>query len=353
MRYRNGIILASAFAAVASAGIRPLFILSQCAWDATEVIELAVNPGEAQFRIVASIKGTIKPGAVTSLSLLLPPPNEHALLKDLSAHCEFFDFVGCREDPPPMRANDRLIVFLRAGARPAGMTMLTSAVWLQDGKAYAFEQTFNPGPSHLEEFHPPSQHFEMGNGLVTFDPGPTEGMLRSDIAQLLRWRDSYDEAVSNRNTSERVAELVRLAASKDRVVVPAALAKLSSEGPEAAHALRSSLDDDGLLREHFQILDTIAALKVRDIRFDSIIKHEEAYWTQMCDRDLGNYWTSNYGEPAAYHYLRLVSALKAIHALGVDEDLPAVRELAKLVDHCKNLKDERELRDVIGLLLVK
>jgi len=156
--------------------------------------------------------------------------------------------------------------------------MLTSAIWLQDGKAYAFEQTFNPGPSHLEEFHPPSQRFEkMRNGFIRFNPISTEMLVRSDIDQLLHWRDSYDKAVSNPNRSERVAALVRLAASKDLVVVRAALDALSSEGGEAAHALRSLLDDDSLLYHHFQILDTIAALKISEVRFDSIIRNETAY----------------------------------------------------------------------------
>ena len=349
MKYRTS-MLVLAFAAVASAGIQPSFWLSKCAWDASDVIELGYSPDEGRFFVAASIKGGgIEPGAITALSLLLPPSNERALLKDLTGHCDLFGRRDCRQNPPPMRERDRVIVFLRQGGQPAGMTMLTSAVWLQNGKAYVFEQNFNPGPSHLEEFHPPSQPF---NG-IRFEPGSTEAMARSDIAQMLRWRASFDHAISNPDAHACIAELAELVTSKDRVVVQATLARLTKEGPAAAHALRPYLDDDNLLFEHFEILDAIAASKGRDVRLDSIINKEQSYWTSRCDLDLGSQCDRNFGEPSTDHYLRLVSALKAIHALGVDEDVPAVLAFAALVDHCKNLKDQQELRDVISSVLAK
>jgi len=73
----------------------------------------------------------------------------------------------------------------------------------------------------------------------------------------------------------------------------------------------------------------------------------------MCNRDLRNYWTRNYGQSTTYHFLRVVSALKAIQALAVNQDLPAVREFAEMVDHCQNLKGQQELREVIIPLLSK
>jgi len=68
-----------AFAAFASAGIRPSFMLSKCAWGATDVIELAIGPGEGQFQVVATIKGASPTGLPSAVSSLGPPPNEHAL----------------------------------------------------------------------------------------------------------------------------------------------------------------------------------------------------------------------------------------------------------------------------------
>jgi len=76
-----------------------------------------------------------------------------------------FDFPDRRsyEIAPPIRDIDRLIVFLRPGDKPTNWTMLTSAIWLQDGVAYAFEQTMNPGPTHLVAFSSVKERFENGN----------------------------------------------------------------------------------------------------------------------------------------------------------------------------------------------
>jgi hypothetical protein len=96
--------------------IRPSFWLSRCAWEATDVVELAVAPGTAGFRVVATIKGAIRPGAIKMLPELMAPVGDHSLLKDLT-----FDYPGFRshEIAPPIRDVDRVIVFLRPGDKPA------------------------------------------------------------------------------------------------------------------------------------------------------------------------------------------------------------------------------------------
>jgi len=277
----------------AKAGIRPSFWLSRCAWEATEVLELAVAPGEARFRVVASLKGTTQPGAVKSIPELAPPAGQdHSLLKDLA-----IDFPDNHYYlvAPPMRDVDRLIVFLRPDDSPTNRTMLTSAIWLQGGAAYAFEQTINPGPTHLVAFSLASAR--LYNGALQ----PNEVQVRAEIDRLLRLRATFDRALATSKGAARAAELARLVTSGDDFFVRGVLAELDGDGPDAAHALRPYLEDDGLLTEHFRIIDTIAVNGARDIRLDSIVRRETGYWKLMCVRTLDPNWTRNYGEPPAFH----------------------------------------------------
>jgi hypothetical protein len=313
--------------------IRPSFWLSRCAWEATDVLELAVAPGTAGFRVVATIKGATRPGAIKILPELMAPAGDHSLLKDLATDIPEFRHY---QIAPPIRDVDRLIVFLRPGDQPAHWTMLTSAVWLQEGVAYVFRQTMNPGPTHLVRFI-------QGEG--------NEALLRADIGRLLRLRETFDHAVANPNTGARVAALAELVTSGDDVATRGALAKLGGEDPEAAHALLPLLNDEKLLKVHFQILDSIVATKARDIRLDSIIRREASYWAQTCRQTWDTNWIRNYTEPPAFHYLRLVSALKAIRTLGINGDLPAVSEIHKLMSRCQHLNQQQELVEVMGTLV--
>ena len=122
------------------------------------------------------------------------------------------------------------------------------------------------------------------------------------------------------------------------------LAKLGGGGPEAAHALRPYLDDDSLLAAHLQILNTIAATGAAgEIRLDSIIRGEESYLAYACREDLNANWDREFGQPPALHYLRLISALKAIRALGIKSDLGAVREFFTMTRGCRHLTQQQDL----------
>jgi len=316
---------------LAQAGIRPSFWPSKCAWEATDVLELAVAPGAARFRVVASIKGATQPGSIKVLPELAPPPDDHSLLKDLLSN---FPYLHPYEIAPPIRDVDRLIVFLLPGDKPTNWTILTSAIWFQDGVAYSFEQTMNPGPTHLVAYS-----------------RQNEALVRANISHLLKLRETFDHAVANPNVVARVAELAQLLKAGDDVVTRGTLAQLAGEGPEAAHALRPFLDDDSLLNEHFQILDSIAATGARDIRLDWVIRSETEYWAQTCQQRFDENWVRNYGQPPSYHYLRLVSALKTIRTLGIDSDLPAVRQFRDVLNQCRQLNQQQELMDITTTLL--
>src|ERR1700722_16358192 len=76
-------LLACAIMPLAHAALRPSFLLNRCAWEATEVLELAIAPGESHFRVVFTIKGDSRPGDIKTIPELMPPADDHSLLKDL------------------------------------------------------------------------------------------------------------------------------------------------------------------------------------------------------------------------------------------------------------------------------
>jgi hypothetical protein len=344
-------ILVLAWIPPAHAVIRPSFWLSRCAWEATDVLELAIAPGEARFSVVDVIKGSTPQGAIKTFTELASPAGGHSLLKDLAFDPDPFSYKFAEPIAPPIQDSDRLIVFLRPGGKPASSTMLTSAIWLQDGVAYDFEQTMNPGSTRLVRYSSGTVEFENGKEAWKPPPEQDEALVRSDIRRLLQLRETFDRAVANPDAVARAAEIAGLVTSGDPEVIRGALAKLSGESPEAAHALRPFLDDDSLLDAHFQILDAIAATGARDIHLDSVIRRETAYWEQTCRQTLDANWVRSYGPPPASHYLRLVSAIKAVQALGINSDLPAIREFSEVMDHCPHLSQQTELVNLTGALL--
>ena len=155
---------------------------------------MVVTPvgGLTKFKVVETIKGELKPGDLLELPGLASEKGGSKKLAELVPQDlgQELDPETWFVDPPPPRHGDRLFVFLRRpgalpeydprpdlpvdtnGWQPAQRWggSLTSAVWVQDGKLYAYVQTMNPGPTHLVEY------------------GEPEEELRSHVSQVLRLR---------------------------------------------------------------------------------------------------------------------------------------------------------------------
>ncbi len=70
--------------------------------------------------------------------------------------------------------------------------MQSSAIWLQDGVAYAFQQTVNPGPSHLVGLVTAGMPWDRKTGLPLDEK--TEPALRADTERELKLNASPDRA---------------------------------------------------------------------------------------------------------------------------------------------------------------
>jgi hypothetical protein len=108
------------------------------------------------------------------------------------------------------------------------------------------------------------------------------------------------------------------------------------------------LEDDSLLWNHFEILDALALTGAGDIRLAGVLHREIDYWSGACRLRLGGNWSRSFGEAPSMHYLRVVSALNAIHTLGLHEDLAAVREFRKLLVRCPSLRRQEGLTEILA-----
>lgn len=143
------------------AGIRPSFDLDQCSWDATHIVLVQTTANEDVVSVVESWKGDLKPG--DSIEIPELKPNENAV--PLSSHpkppgFDLPDKSGISEQIPRLPIGSRMILFLKkqegsdAGTPmkwgPASRGgMKVSALWIDGGKAFCFQQRMNPGPSEL------------------------------------------------------------------------------------------------------------------------------------------------------------------------------------------------------------
>jgi hypothetical protein len=233
------LVAVSAVEALAS-GQGPFFHVSICGLEATDIIVVSPASSKAEFQVVETIKGDLKPGETLILSELYRRD-------DVSALTQKDNETGIWADPPPsMQQGDRVIVFLlRPGAsfvsgfQPAEpsradgwrsanswyVDMRFSAAWLRNGEAFAFFPLGSPGPS---EFH---------------DLEVTEQEFRVQIAKSVQLRASLDQALSlPADSLGRALQLAAIVRSDDPIAPWAALKWLADSGP-AGEIVSRELED--------------------------------------------------------------------------------------------------------------
>jgi hypothetical protein len=163
------VILSSIGAIPVDGGIRPSFSLDRCSWNATHIVLVQTIAKDGVFSVVESWKGNLKPG--DSLEVPELKPNKDAVSISSYPKPPGFrseDKEGISEQIPRQPVGSRMILFLKkkeqrgapspsegnTGAtqwEPAGSGMKVSALWIDGGKGFCFQQWNNPGPSALAE----------------------------------------------------------------------------------------------------------------------------------------------------------------------------------------------------------
>lgn len=164
-----GFVVLLAIAIPVDAGIRASFSLDRCSWNATHIALVKTIPKDGVFSVVESWKGNLKPGDLLEVPGL--KPNKDAVAISSYPKPPGFnsqDWDGISEQIPRQPVGSRMILFLKkkeqSGAaspsegnttgtqwEPAGSGMTVSALWIDGGKGFCFQQRMNPGPSALAE----------------------------------------------------------------------------------------------------------------------------------------------------------------------------------------------------------
>lgn len=333
----------------ASAGIRPSFYLESCSWNATDIVVITPAGGLTKFQVVETIKGDLKPGDLLDLPGLASSKGGSKKLAELVPQDldQEFNSETWFVDPPPAQQGDRLIVFLRSpgalleydprpdlpldtkGWQPAQRWggFLASAIWVQDGKLYAYIQTMNPGPTHLVEYGEPEQQ------------------LHSEVWEVLRLRAAMDRAAAIADPVERSRQLVVLVRSGDIVGGTfsrlSALRKLAAGGESEANALLGLLSDESLLGWHQDIIRALVGKPVADSHFGKFLGEETKYWCKAC-ATLKPGWWNDMSNPEVElpqdHYTRALALLEAIRERQLSELIAEVQRFAVVWSGCPALE---------------
>lgn len=216
----------------------------------------------------------------------------------------------------------------------------TSTIWIQEGQAYGFAQTVNPGPTHLVRLR------------------RTEGELRAEIDVVLQQRDAMDRAMATFDPMSRSQQLAALVRSDNITARLSALGKLGGEGRPGAEALSELLSDESLLELHPMIITVMAGKGYGDAHFAGLLKEETIYWLSACASlkpDWGND-LSHYDEiqRPRNHYGRAYGILTAIRLSGSADLMPAVKGFAAVWGACPAIgptKKDDQITDELTKLL--
>jgi hypothetical protein len=232
-------------------GLEPLFHVSICSLEATDIVVLTPASNKVEFQVVETIEGDLQPGETLALSELYRPDDVSGLKKKDNEPGIWAD------PPPPMQPGDRVIVFLlRPGAqfvtklqpetpnadgwRSANWQgdMRFSAAWLRNGEVFAFFPMGNPGPSELHDLEVTEQEF------------------RRQIAKGVQLRAALDQALASpADSMGRALQLAALVRSDDPIVPFTALQYVKDGSAASTAVLRELSSDPKVSNQHSGIDD--------------------------------------------------------------------------------------------------
>ena len=230
------------------AGIRPSFSLDFCSWHATDIVRVEVTPQPGVFRVVESWKGDLNAGNLVTVPELQPP----AGAMDVVAYpTEFTDIVrgGLSEQIPAQHAGSQMFLFLKKEPEASSDhwksadvfgEMKTSAIWIDGGQLYAFQQLVNPGPSVL---------VPLGMSL---------DKMRNRVREIDRIQLELAKVTAIENGTARAGGLKVYVRSGIFEAQQLALSELRKSGPNALLAIREMLSDPAFVDEGTELVKAFA-----------------------------------------------------------------------------------------------
>ncbi|HEX7154958.1 MAG TPA: hypothetical protein VF618_26010 [Thermoanaerobaculia bacterium] len=299
-------------AAAVRAEIRPSFHLERSAWPATHVV--VATEGETidgKLTVLESWKGDLAPDA----ELVLPELAAFASEESRRLEKTFWS----RSEPPPFVTGARMILFLeRKDGRWSGagdQPLDVSAVWVEEGRPYAFVQIMNPGDAVLVQL------------------ADSEGAFAERFQAIDATHRALDAALALEAPAARAAALEGFTAVEVLYASAPAFDGLRACGSAAVPVLQRMLADESRSHAHGKVIETLAAIggSVAREELIHVVAEAHRFFRANAPR-LRRGWWNDVDDPRNRElrdrYSHLHAALHALQKVDVADAHP-IAELCK------------------------
>jgi hypothetical protein len=303
------------------AEIGPSFSLEDSAWRATDILVVTEGPTiDGNLRVLEVWKGSLKVNTDVSIP-------ELASFADETARVVSVRYQEMNTSAATVVTGSRMILFLKQPVEPLGRwrpanffnDMTVSVLWIEQGRAYAFGQVINPGPTILVPTH------------------WNEGAIKEETLGIIRTQNAIAEAVKDDNLTRRANSLEPFAQSKMWNARKLAFAELPKCGTNALPVLRAMLSNQDLAAQHSDVIEALGAAGGIAVgpELTTLVQSEFLFWKQTAP-ELPMGWWNGAGlnwtnvEELRNHYGKLLSAvcvLGTIRYSGCKDAVTNVRDL--------------------------
>jgi hypothetical protein len=308
------------------AGMRPSFSLEYSAWNATHIVIAAEGEEiDGKLEILEPLKGDLGAGEMIFLNQLAGLKTENS-----RQICEDWNLKSSGK----FVSGSRMILFLRKDNdskeiwKPTDLfdELKTSVMWIENDKAYAFEQIANPGPSLL------------------IDLGQTESEVKTRILEIIQKRNSFDRAFEIKGTKSMFENLRQFFTAEDAFIRLATFKKLKEKGKSALPVLRRVLDDESALIAHDTAVQTFGEVGGESVgkELTALLKKETNFWKELSDPQIKNWKNridNNETEIFGRHYSKILQIVYQLRLMKLKEAQNAVSELCRFW-HSSPLEDK-------------
>ena len=296
---------------------RPSFIFDYSVCKATHIVLATEGQSiDGRMKVLESWKGDMSPGS----TMLLPELAEFADEEQRRIH-----WWGLDDLPEPyvrFVTGSRMMLFLVKNSDQQNLDkpvvnnkawqsaayfggLKVSAVWIEHGEAYAYQQTDNPGPSRLEHF---------GTAI----------WMKARVAAYVTICADLEAAIKETNPVRAAQTFNAFLDSDFHKGARASLDAIGNMGDRSLPTLRRLLSDITLLHLHDKIIATMVKAGGLTVTSDllKIVNEELDYWSKQAPDLAVGWWNAdpaNQRKRLREHYSKLLEALRQLQVVGCNE----------------------------------
>jgi len=241
----------------------------------------------------------------------------------------------------PQQGNDKLVLnnkTWRPVVQYGGFKV--SIVWIENGEAYAYRQTFNPGPSRLEH---------VGTAIS----------MKARIAAYVTILTDLEAAITETNPVRAAQTLKAFLEGGFHAGARTSLDAIGNMGERSLPTLRRLLSDVTLRHLHDEIIATMARAGESTVAPDllKIVNEELDFWAKQAPDLTVGWWNAdpaNQRKLRREHYSKLLEALRQLQVIGCNEECRNVvtntLELWKTTPALQDISDGQMAKTCVALL---